>query len=421
MKILWFTNTPCSAIEKLNYEFNRGGWLSSLERALSERSNIELHIAFYYGKQIDPFKHNNTWFYPVFRRNKGSKTERYLSRILRRSNNDQVELIQLRDVVSNVKPDVIHVHGTEDNFGLIQFHTTMPVVISMQGIANPYYEKFYAGVTASIASKYESIKSKLTMTNFRNRYYDFKLMAKREQEILNGAKNIIGRTDWDRQVTRIMAPNSTYFVGEEMLRDSFYNAKWQKKEKGKTLRILTISGDGLYKGFETIVKTAKLLSANPNFSFEWQVVGLNNRSKVVQIIQKWLKVDLNNININLLGEKEEKDIVNILLNSDIYCQVSHIENSPNSLCEAMMLGLPIVASYAGGTSSLLENIQEGILIQDGDSFVLSGSIVELSADFSRAMLLGQAARERALKRHNKKNIVDELINTYTNILNIPSK
>jgi hypothetical protein len=70
MKILWFTNTPCSAIVKLSLNFNRGGWLSSLEQELTKHDKVELHIAFYHTKAIKPFVYNNVWFYPVMRKNR---------------------------------------------------------------------------------------------------------------------------------------------------------------------------------------------------------------------------------------------------------------------------------------------------------------------------------------------------------------
>lgn len=416
MKILWFTNTPCSATEILKPELNRGGWLSSLEKAITQTGNVELHIAFYYGVQLAPFKHNNTWFYPIFRKNKKSKISRFISRVVMHTNNDKLEINLLIKVITQILPDIIHVHGTEDNFGLIQYHTTIPVVISMQGIINPYSEKFYSGIPSSVASKYESNITKLTLTNFRYKYLDFKQMAERERKILCVAKNIIGRTDWDRQVTRILAPYSKYFVGEEMLRESFYKYKWQKNEFNNPIQIISIMGTGLYKGFETILRTAQLLKTCPDIKFKWLVVGLDKQSEIVKISTKWLHVTPDECDLHLLGELTEYEIVKLLISSDIYSQVSHIENSPNSLCEAMLLGMPIVASFAGGTCSLIENGKEGILVQDGDPYALAGCILELKADFRRASNISSAAKIRAGERHGKSKIISQMTNIYKAIL-----
>jgi len=81
----------------------------------------------------------------------------------------------------------------------------------------------------------------------------------------------------------------------------------------------------------------------------------------------------------------------------------------------MLLGMPIVATFAGGTDSML-CAGEGLLVQDGDPWSMAGSILELSRDFGRAAKFGQAARTRALVRHDPVSIVNELILTYRRIL-----
>ncbi len=415
MKILWFTNTPCSAAEKLGQDSHRGGWLTSLEKALHIKGEVQLSIAFYTGKQIAPFTHNNTAFYPLYRKSIGSKTTRYFNKLFNKTYNDQHDLAQMLKVVEEVKPDLIHVHGTENNFGLIQYHTQVPVVISIQGAIQPYSEKFFAGVPARTAQRHEGLIEKIKLNTAFWQYLDLQKWVAREQKILTHAKHIIGRTDWDKRVTSVLAPQSTYYKNNEILREPFYKNTWTKTSFSQTLRIITISSDVLYKGFETIIKTARVLANAGTLSFEWLVVGLNGQNLIVKTSGKWLKADYNKLHIKLLGPKGEKEIVQLLTEADIYCQVSHIENSPNSLCEALMMGMPVVASYSGGTASLLENGKEGLLVQDGDPYSLAGAITELSKAFSQAKQYGENARKTSLQRHNPETITNDLVNIYRSI------
>ena len=108
----------------------------------------------------------------------------------------------------------------------------------------------------------------------------------------------------------------------------------------------------------------------------------------------------------------------ILSKANIYCQVSHIENSPNSLCEAMLVGKPIVATFAGGTSSLLENMKEGLLVQEGDFYSIAGAIKEFVTNHVLANECAKNARLKAIKRHDKKKIVNDLVTVYNRILNL---
>jgi glycosyltransferase involved in cell wall biosynthesis len=417
MKILWFTNTPCSAAEKLFPSLKGGGWLTSLEREISSIPGIELHIAFYHSKKIKEFVHNNTHFHPVYRKLTGTKFERFLTRVFRLENNDKSEIGDMIKTIELIQPDLIHIHGTEENFGLIQDLIKIPVVISIQGLLSSIVEKYFTGIPSFIATRYSTIKDKFF---FRTPKYNFKLLnrkAIRERQILSTCRFILGRTDFDQRVTQVLAPKSKYFVCNEILRSSFYCEQWNKSGFNEKICIVSVISDSNYKGFETILKTSDILSAYPNLNFEWLVAGISAQSNIFRIAKKWIKTKSGTKYIKLLGVLNEHQIVDLLKSSDMFCQVSHIENSPNSLCEAMLLGVPSIASNAGGTSSMLDNGKEGILVQDGDPYVLAGAILEISKDFSRATGYGQNARTRSIDRHDKNKIINNLIKIYISVLN----
>jgi len=415
MKILWFTNTPCSAADKLMPDQHVGGWLRSLEEQLISNENIELTVCFYWGEQLAPFKYNKTVYYPIFRKGSGTKFGRLTNRILNRAENDITDIQRLIQVIEAVEPDVIHVHGTEDNFGLIQRHTKIPVVISIQGILSPYSEKYFSGIPFSTAYWYEGLKQKLLFLSVQYLYNDLRKRAIRERAILSQAKYIIGRTDWDKRITRILSPNSQYFIGNEILRPAFYVKQWNKKQFSDSIQVVTVMSGGLYKGLETIVKTIKILCKVPEINFRWTIVGQNETGNLAEIIKKWLKVDYKLLPINFVGYKNETELVDILIGSDIYCQVSHIENSPNSVCEAMLVGIPIIASFAGGTDSILENGKGGVLVQDGDAYSYAGAIMEMANNYFNALDMVHIARVKAQERHSKEIILRNLISIYKTI------
>ena len=99
----------------------------------------------------------------------------------------------------------------------------------------------------------------------------------------------------------------------------------------------------------------------------------------------------------------------------MYISTSHIENSPNSLCEAQILGMPCIATDAGGTVSLIDDNKEGIVIQDGDPFVMAGAIVEMINNYKKAIVYGENGRKTALERHNPQKITQDLLNIYNSL------
>lgn len=415
MKILWFANTPCGASEKLVPNLVVGGWLSSLQLQLEKNSEVELHVCFYWNRKLEPFEIGKTKYYPVFRKNTGSKLERLVNRAIG-SNNDSNEVLSLLEIVNQVSPALIHIHGSEENFGLIKAGTNIPIVISIQGILLPYIEKYYSGIPKIAAILNERILSKMLFTSTKAVYKNLFTSAKREEKIFSLNKFYIGRTGWDRRVSGLLAYEHKYFSVDEIIRPNFYLSKWNKSKFEDKLQIVTTMSGGLYKGLEVVVKTAALLVTKKAINFEWIVIGQTEKNDLSVLVKKWLKVNYKSINIKLVGAKNEVEVVNVLLNSDIFCQVSHIENSPNSLCEAMLIGMPIIASFAGGTDSMLENNKEGVLVQDGDYYSLAGAIIEISADFNKAKELGSNASKRAHIRHAPEKIVKELLAAYNEII-----
>jgi len=418
MKVLWFANTPCSAAEKLGSNITSGGWLKSLEQELKNISEVELAVCFYYYKRVSPFVFENVQYFPIFKDRKRNIIRRILKNNINYKNfysNNDMELKEIINAIKTFNPDVIHIHGTEENFGLVQKYTAIPIVISIQGILSSIMMKMYSGIPYEIKNKYGEMQQYIKEKVSRYLYSNINQVIEREQKILEHALYIIGRTDWDRRITRVLANKSQYFQANEILRESFYHDKWNKKMFGFPIQIVTIINDALYKGLETIVDVALLLNKQTNINFFWKVIGINNNSKTTKIVKKWKKVNFNEININIIGELSENEIKEILINSDLYCQTSHIENSSNSLCEAMLLGMPIVATNAGGSSSILKDKEEGILVQDGDPYAMVGAIYELINDIEKAIFYGKNARITALKRHNKKDIVNAIYTIYKSI------
>jgi glycosyltransferase involved in cell wall biosynthesis len=240
-------------------------------------------------------------------------------------------------------------------------------------------------------------------------------MQIREERNLKNTKFILGRTAWDKRITRVLAPKSLYLHGDEILRDSFYQYQWSQNKHSKII-IHTTNGNYFYKGFETLCQSLNEIN-KLGLECEWRVAGVKANDLIVKVTKRKLGKEFPNKALVLLGELDEKSLVKKLLETHIYVMPSHIENSPNNLCEAMMLGIPCIATFVGGTGSLLKDGDDGILIQDGDPWAMAGAILELAEDPEKAMQMGEKGRKRALQRHEKERITNSLLETYQTIIN----
>lgn len=418
MKVLWFSNTPANSDEYFNRKLaGTGGWIKALDQAIQEK--VELNIVFYHKQKCANFTYGKTKYYPI------PKFRNYFDKLMKRVLNiviDTEHLSMYLDLIEKIKPDIIHIHGTENPFGCIIGHTEAPVVVSIQGNITVYLHKYCTGIEDKFLNiknlSFSDFKTILFPYSFRKSKNRFIKYQRREENNLKKCKYVIGRTDWDRRVSRVLAPKRNYFHNDEILRDGFYEHCWKPNRKKKVV-LHTTNSNNFYKGFETLCQCLHELN-KLQVDVEWRVAGIKPSDLIVKVVRQKLKNKFPDKNLKLLGSLTEQDLIQRLLEADIYITPSHIENSPNNLCEAMILGMPCIGTFAGGTGSLLKDGEEGILIQDGDPWSMAGAIIELIEDQDKANRIGNAARARAVPRHATDKIIDDLIELYKNILTFNS-
>jgi len=417
MKVLWFTNTPSLASEILHDNTNVGGWIASLEKEVAKLNTIKLGIAFHYGKEgKKTISQGSTTYFTVPSPQLDNGHKRGIPSRWKHKIEPQSLVNDYLEIIDQFKPDIIHIFGSEQPFGLVIEKVNTPVVLQIQGNLTVYEKKWFSGLSNWSILKHTSLKTLIYGYGFWHLYFLFRKRAKREQKFMLNCRNIIGRTDWDRRITRILSPGSRYFHCDELLRTEFHDSeKWSQKNKKKKILHSTLSSIN-YKGVETVLETAFLLKNGNLLDFEWRIAGLSGREELVKIVEKAYGIKFVDFGVVFLGNLNSSELVSALLDSDCYIHPSHIENSPNSVCEAMLIGLPVIATYAGGTSSLLTNGIDGILIQDGDPFSLAGTILELVRDNDLMNKMSKNAIERAKVRHSKDQVVSDLMNIYSQIL-----
>ena len=413
MKVLWFTNTPSLAAKELGFKGLTGGWIESLEKRIRNQQQLDLAVAFYWSSDILKKIANDSGAYYLIPKNNNRVIN--IFRRIGHKIEPETDMKYFLQIIEDFKPDLIHIFGTEGPFGLVAKYTKIPVVIHIQGNITVCLHKWYSGISKIDVLKNTDIIDLILAKNYLNIYETQKKVSAREKMIFDNCKNFMGRTEWDKRLVLCFSNNANYYHCDEILRDEFYGVKWKPPDNNEKLIIITTIRNNIYKGLENVFETSKILSSKINF--EIQIVGTNNNDKIVRLIEKKYKGKLSNCGIVLLGHKTTKEMIELLLNADVFIHPSHIDNSPNSVCEAMLLGMPIISTYAGGIPSLLENRKDGLLVQDGDPFALAGAIIELSQNKLLAVKLGINARIRAIERHNPEKIADEVIGIYRSLLN----
>jgi glycosyltransferase involved in cell wall biosynthesis len=415
MRVLWFTNYPSLASELLNEEKELRDWVAQLEKQVSILDNIELGLVFYYnGLEKKFFKIASTSYFALPKRNSYRGVNRVLNR-WRHKSEYTCDLDFYLEAINTYNPDLIHIFGTEQTFGLICSLINIPTIIQIQGNLTTICKKWYLGISNYDILKFSNFWLFIRAIGLWHQYYYFVKRSKLEQKIFKSAKYFIGRTEWDKRIVAALSNKGKYYHCDELLRDVFYHNIWRKPSNNKLFITSTLSPD-VYKGLETILETASILRSKPKLQFEWLIIGVSGEEELVKIMEKKYRLKFIEQGIIFKGLLNAESVIETLLNSDVYVHPSHIENSANSICEAMLIGMPLIATFAGGTPSIVQDKIEGILVQDGDPYALAGAIIEISANSDYPLKLAENARKKAMNRHNPANVIADLQNIYSSIM-----
>ena len=411
MKVLWFEiSTPSRYKDDGRVVC---GWQDALEYIVKDCRDIELYIAFETEEPDAKVKViDGVTYIPMVTRY--SFTERKLSNWTWRVNEDKVIPLG-RKVIEEYKPDIIHVFGNEWPFGLLAQYTDIPLVIHIQGSIIPYnnalYPPKYNGYTFVRAAGWNLRKDWHRLFG----YYKDKSRLTMEERTWKCVKHYMGRTSWDKALVNTLTKGSTYHHVEEALRPTFLeNKKLWSCPKGGKLRLLSTGCSSFWKGIDVMLKTAHVLK-EAGVDFEWNVAG-SLSSELKEIVEKKEGLRYADNNINILGFCTPEQLIDIMCNSTMYVHTAYIENSPNSICEAQLVGMPIVSTMVGGISTLVRNGEEGDLLPANDPWQIANAIIELSKDNERMMRYSKNSRLHALERHNPENIMNQLLKCYKDLV-----
>jgi glycosyltransferase involved in cell wall biosynthesis len=326
-------------------------------------------------------------------------------------------LRRCRDLVNEWKPDLIHVHGTEETYGLLTARGMVkcPAVISLQGLIGPcseWYHYFGNRRLIDIVRMHRLLEIPAMRGHWMG-FWSIRKKAKREREIISGNRFFMGRTAWDQAYIRALNPSAHYFHGGELLREAFWKRRWDLG-KARRHRIIFTNAGHPRKGTEVLLDAVKLLRSDFRDIQVAIAGGISRRSGYGRYIRRRIN-DLAEAGIEL-GQLNADEMAEELLNSRVFVSPSYIENSSNAICEAQLLGMPVISTYTGGVPSLIDDGRTGLFFPTGDAPMLAARLREIFEDDELARRLGRQANEVAVRRHDPALIISEIVDNYEEVL-----
>ena len=321
-----------------------------------------------------------------------------------------------------VCPDVIHIWGTEYAHTLAMMNAAEKAelldrcVISIQGLCSIYADHYAEGVPYSVQREF-TFRDAVRRDNILGQQKKFALRGENEVAALKKARHIIGRTDWDRACAAQINPKAKYHFCNETLRDPFYDGAWQY-ESCRKHRIFASSCAYPVKGFHYLLKAfAEVVKVYPDATL---AVPGKSFLKIDKLHRTSYHKFLSNLardagvaeKIEFLGSLSAGEMKQQYLSANVFVLPSTIENSPNSLGEAMLLGTPCVSADVGGVTNLMTHREEGFVYQSTAPYMLAHYIQEVFARQDQAELMGRNAHAHAAKTHHPEKNLQDLLAIY---------
>lgn len=327
-------------------------------------------------------------------------------------------------------PDVIHIWGTEYAHTLAMVNAAEKtgllnrVVIHIQGLCSIYAGHYAEGVPYEIQRK-ATFRDRVRQDNILQQQKKFALRGELEVQALRKVRHVIGRTHWDEACAKRINPSVIYHFCNETLREPFYTDSWNYESCAKH-RIFASSCVYPIKGFHYLLEAFGELAqdypdailAVPGQSFlqseNWkQRLRRNSYQNYLAEIARRYRLENR---IEFLGSLSAEQMKREYRKANVFVLPSTIENSPNSLGEAMLLGVPCIAGDVGGVTTMLEHKKEGYVYQSTAPYVLTHFLRSVFEQKERAAVMGTAAKAHAAVTHDPEKNLRDLMEIYRELV-----
>lgn len=417
MKILWITNTLFPEAQALitgkGELRGSGGWMIASAEMLIKQPHITLAVATVSGivNELRIVNGESIRYY-VLPLGKGNK--KY---------NSEYDALWTQ-VETDYQPDLVHIHGTEFSHGLSYINAcgNNHVVVSLQGLKSGITTYYCAGLSHKEILKNLSFRDILKGTLIKEQKSFRQSGETVEKPMLRKVNHIIGRTSWDRAHAWAINPDAKYHFCNETLRSEFYDgSKWNYERCEKHTLFLSQAGYPL-KGLHQVLRAMPLILRHyPDTKIK--VAGgdithyatLSEKLRISgygRLIRRMIhRLHLEN-HIEFLGPLNAEQMKQTYLNSNVFVCPSSIENSPNSLGEAQLLGVPHLASYVGGTADMMIGNEQN-LYRFEEINMLAEKVCRIFANEDKQTDMSAAA----LQRHSREENAQQLVMIYNEIFN----
>jgi glycosyltransferase involved in cell wall biosynthesis len=397
IKIVWICHFGNDEIKKIvgsKENIFAAPWISELITLFRNKDEIELTI-------ISPNYYNNKFeFFNL------GKIQVYLykyrlsmlpARAYNFAFNYKTATNSILKIVNDVKPDIIHLHGSENPHyavSVISLIDKYPILVTIQGFVS------LSSIPKNLISRYIRWNRVRIERKINTKASYFTIANEEGLKTLNKFTNT-AKIYRDHYPTTKPEVSSTDFPQKKY--DIVYYAR--------------ISKD---KGIEDLIEAIKLLKkARPEIKAI--IIGGGNTNYINHIKSLIESYKLNK-NVILAGfQVTQQDVFKLAVRASVYVLPTHFDGIPGSIREAMFLKIPVVAYAVGGIPSFNDEEECITLVENQNINALVEKIGLVLDDTIRTNKLVENAYRLITDKYDNNKIYSNLISIYSSILELAKK
>lgn len=418
MKILWIVNIPLGLISKKLYGKEENGlWMSPLLNEFKMSKEYQLIVA------------TTAAISDTFKGEEGGVVYYALPDNVPTLYDENKRKNQLawKTMLDEEKPDLIQVWGTEFTHGLCALRVSqgIPAILYMQGYLGSIARHYLAGITDKELRQSTTFRDVIKKDSIRQQQKKYFLSTRKEKEMFQLAGSVICENDWCEDSIKAVVPNVYVYRCPLSVNHVFTRYTWNIKNVERHSIICTASGYPL-KGLHMVLRAVNLLKEEyPDIklyvpgtkmisdgSLQW-ILRKRGYTKYIERLVKKLNIEKH---IVWLGPMSQANLAEQYSKTRVFVLSSSIENHSSSLKEAMMVGMPSVASAVGGVPEYVHHGENGFLYRFEEYEIMAGYIKKLFEEDELAVKVSKAGRTDMLKLHSNMNVFDTMVEIYKDIV-----
>ena len=301
-------------------------------------------------------------------------------------------IFDLARQIKKIKPDIVHFTGLQ----LSAFHII--IACKIVGVRNTIMvvrgftdEMIYYSNAKKLLAKYIF---ELTTLLLVKKYYTNSIFSQ-NKSILQSFKNKSCGVIYN-------LPPSTSCTNNEFMERGFRTGLGLAD---KDILVVTIGRINFEKGYHILKDT--ILKFKGHNIIKFIIIGSGTYLNEMKT-----QVHKNNCSDNVYFLGYRSDIINILIECDIFVFPTLHETFGSAALEAAQVGLPIIASDVGGIPEIVEDGVNGILVKPGDVCYLYNAIKLLSENKVLRERLGRGSKKIIESKFRARKIEEEISSAY---------